>query len=240
MPFRLSNPVDADIAWCIHLHRNQPETCLGHLREHYPGSRIDLIVDGDLENVPRYQAVGARFGARVLPSEPLFKLETGHLFAERVLRQGLDGPEKYFLKIDPDTRIWRRFAWLPGIACSFGTLETMTMAFNDRVRHPPNIQGGCIGFTREVAEGVLASGLLTHERCATQARTGWARNMDCDVVVARGKMHDDFLLSWAVDAAGFPLVQHSEIASYWRNPVQNDDLRYAVTHPHKSMEGGGA
>ncbi|MCE9582432.1 MAG: hypothetical protein K8T20_08065 [Planctomycetes bacterium] len=236
MRLRRPDPPDSEIVWCMNLHKTHPGTSLQHLRESYPDSRLVLIVDGDSENLPRYQAVGREFRAQVLPGEPYFNLASGHRYVERVLRQGLAGPERYLFKIDPDTRIWRRFSWLPDFPCAFGTLETVTMAFGVRVGHPPNVQGGCMGYTREVIEGVLASGLLSSDRCVTNAASGWSRNKDCEHMVARGKVHDDFLSSWAVDAAGFPLCQHPEIASYWREAVPNENLAYVVTHPHKSME----
>lgn len=222
----------------MHLFRTRPEEALRRLRAAYPGSRIVLISDGDEENLGRYQAVAREYGAHLFPGEHLYRLETCHLFVERWLRLALEGPERFAFKIDPDTRLWRRFSWLPGIPCGFGTLETVTVAYGDRVGHPPNIQGGCIGATREVVEGTLAAGVLTWEKCVRDARSGWCRNRDCVHVLERGKTHDDFLASWAIDAAGFPVLQHPEIASYWRNPVPNGDLRFAVTHPHKGMEKG--
>ncbi|MCE9582433.1 MAG: hypothetical protein K8T20_08070 [Planctomycetes bacterium] len=236
MPFRKPDPADAEVAWCLQLHKSRPEECLRHLRASWPGSRVVLLVDGDPANLPRYQAIGREFRATVVPGEHLMKLDTCHRYVERLLQQGIAGPERYFFRIDPDTRIWRRFSWLPDLPCAFGTLETLSVAFRDRIRHPPNIQGGCVGFTREALEGTLASGVLTHDRCVTHAASGWARTRDCTHVVSRGMMLDDFLLSWAVDAAGFPIFPHAEIASFWRDPVPNDTGAFAVTHPHKDME----
>jgi hypothetical protein len=162
---------------------------------------------------------------------------TAHLYVDRLFQQALAGPERYFFRIDPDTRIWRRFAWLPDIPCAFGTLETVTEAFRERVRHPPNIQGGCIGMTREAIAAVRSAGILSYDRCVAHAGTGWMRARDCEHIAATGMVADDFVISWAIDAAGFPVVQHPEIASYWREPVPNAELAYAVTHPHKDMCG---
>jgi len=89
--------------------------------------------------------------------------------------------------------------------------------------------------TRDVAEEILASGVLSHERCVDQAQQGWVRNRDCDYVMSTGAMLDDFVISWAVDAAGFPILQHPEIASFWRNAEPNAKLTYAITHPHKEL-----
>ncbi len=235
MPYRVPDPPDATIAWCIQLYQSNPRNCLEYLRESYPSSRVVLIVDGDAENLPRYETVAREFRATIVRGEHLMQFTTNHLYVVRLLMQAVAGPERYFFRIDPDTRIWRRFAWLPDLACGFGTLETVTEHFRDRVRHPPNIQGGCLGLTRDVALGILASGVLSYERCVNQARQGWVRNRDCEYIMSTGMMFDDFVISWAVDAAGFPILQHPEIASFWRNAAPNADLTYAVTHPHKEM-----
>lgn len=236
MSYQIPDPPDATIAWCIQLYQSHPRRCLQYLRENYPCSRVVLLVDGDGENLRRYERLGQEFDAQVVPGEHLMKFDTSHRYVDRLLQQAVAGPEQYFFRIDPDTRIWRRFSWLPAVPCAFGTLETVTEAFKDRIRHPPNIQGGCIGMTRAAVEGVLSSKLLGYERCVTQARAGWVRTRDCEHVAANGMMLDDFVISWAVDAAGFPIVQHPEIASYWRGAVPNAELAYAVTHPHKDME----
>lgn len=236
---RIVEPADRDIAWCIQLYQSHPAACLQHLRKHYPDSRVVLLVDGDQGNLARYAELAAGFRAEIVSGEHLMAFSSSHLYVERMLRQALRGNERFYFRIDPDTRIWRRFRWLPEPACAFGTLETVSEAFRDRIRHPPNIQGGCIGFTREVVEGVLASGVLSHQRCVVEARAGWVRCADCEHVAGRGSMLDDYVLSWAVDAAGFPLVQHPEIGSYWRNALPNDALTFAVTHPHKELEAQG-
>lgn len=233
---RIVDPPDHDIAWCVQLYQSNPEACLRHLRTHYPGSRIVLLADGDSKSLPRYAKLATEFRANLVLGEHLMALSSSHLYVERMLRQALRGAERFYFRIDPDTRIWRRFSWLPDLACAFGTLETVSEAFKDRIRHPPNIQGGCIGFTREVVEGVLASDVLSHQRCVMDARAGWVRCADCEHIADRGMMLDDFVLSWAVDASGFPVLSHPEIASYWRNALPNGALSFAVTHPHKEME----
>ena len=233
---RIIEPADHDIAWCIQLYQSNPARCLQHLRTHYPDSRVVLLVDGDHGNLPGYEKLAAEFRAELVSGEHLMAFSSSHLYVERMLRQALRGSERFYFRIDPDTRIWRRFSWLPDLPCAFGTLETVSTAFQDRIRHPPNIQGGCIGFTREVVEGVLESGVLSHQRCVVEAREGWVRCADCEHIADRGMMLDDFVLSWAVDAAGFPIVSHPEIGSYWRKAVPNGALSFAVTHPHKEME----
>lgn len=232
MTFHTADPPDSTIAWCIQLYNSRPQRCLEYLRASYPDSRVVLVTDGDSSD---YTAIAAQYNAELVQGEHLMKFDTCHAYVERLLQQALKGDERYFFRIDPDARIWRRFSWLPSIDCEFGTIETITAAYKDKIRHPPNIQGGCLGLTRSVIEGILESNVLSYERCVTQARSGWVRNKDCEHSMGAKLMLDDFILSWAVDAAGFPIIQHPEIASYWREVTQNGDLRFAVTHPNKEM-----
>jgi hypothetical protein len=236
MSFRIVNPPDEEIAWCIQLYQSYPRQCLHYLRQSYPRSRVVLLVDGDAENVERYQALGREFQTQVIFGEHLMEFQTNHLYVARLMHQAVAGPETYFFRIDPDTRIWRRFSWLPGMSCAFGTLETVTVAFKDRIRHPPNIQGGCIGLTRDVSQSILTQDILSYDSCVKEARKGWVRTLDCEHLATSGKMLDDFVISWAVDTAGFPLIQHAEIASYWRDAINNKKLQFVVTHPHKEMD----
>jgi hypothetical protein len=235
MPFRVPDPPDTEIAWCIQLYQSYPRRCLQYLRQSYPRSRVVLLVDGDAGNIERYRQLGSEFQAQLVAGEHLMEFQTSHLYVARLLQQAVAGPETYFFRIDSDTRVWRRFTWLPELSCAFGSLETVTSGLNDRIRHPPNVQGGCIGLTRDVCKHILAAGILNYEACVTDARRGWVRSLDCEYVAANGSMLDDFVISWAVDAAGYPVVQHPEVASYWRNAVDNHEHAYAVTHPHKDM-----
>ncbi len=233
MGFHAPDPPDSSIAWCIQLYNSRPQKCLEYLRASYPDSRVVLLVDGDTTN--DYANIAAQYNAELVLGEHLMKFDTCHAYVERLLLQALKGGERYFFRIDPDARIWRRFSWLPNSDCEFGTLETITAAYKDKIRHPPNIQGGCLGLTRGVIERILESNVLSHERCVEQARNGWVRNKDCEHSMAAKLMLDDFIISWAVDVAGFPITQHPEIASYWREVTENGNLQFAVTHPNKEM-----
>ena len=65
-------------------------------------------------------------------------------------------PTRYLLKIDPDTVIHRRFKYLPVRNGLFGTLQTQVVS--------PSVQGGCMGFTQQVARQILQSEMLRDSR----------------------------------------------------------------------------
>jgi len=162
---------------------------------------------------------------------------TGHLYVLRMLRALLAGPEQYLFRIDPDTLVWRTFTKLPSFTCLFGTMETISEGQSDEIQSPPNIQGGCIGMTRDAASAIVESGLLTQDNCADNCYTTWVRCRDMELTVARGRCSDDFIMSWAAGSLDIPIIDYSEIRSRWRRPISNHNLRYAVTHPHKSING---
>jgi hypothetical protein len=199
-------PDDDDVAFGIQVFESydQLSWCLPHLRGHYPSSRVMIIADGD-----------------------------GHRYARRLLGCLLSGPERYLFRLDPDALVWRRFTSLPRFSCMFGTIETLSEAHLDEVRFPPNLQGGCIGLTRDVASEILGSRLLTKRNCSVAPESTWARCRDMQMTVNRGAVSDDFLLTWAAGELGIPIVDSPEIRSRWRRTPSNDNRRYAVTHPHK-------
>jgi hypothetical protein len=145
----------------------------------------------------------------------------------------MPGPETYTFKIDPDTRVWRRFQRLPGFSSIFGTLETATEHRREEVRGAANVQGGCIGATRGAIAAILESGVVNYHSCTVDFARTWARCGDMTSAAARGIFCDDFVISWAAHEIGLPLVECAEIRSRWRSTVMNDDGRYAVTHPNK-------
>jgi hypothetical protein len=229
---------DADIAWTMQLYRcrEQLAWCLRTLRSAYPGARVSLIVDGDDE---RYEDLADQFGCSLLRGSHWLSLETCHLYIERLLTVMTSGPEPYTIKIDPDTKVWRRFERLPGFSSIFGTLENVTENLRDEVRGAANVQGGCIGATRDALVAILESGILSHRSCAVEYRRTWARCVDMMSVASRGRFCDDFVISWAAHELGIPIVESAEIRSRWRRTADNADLQYAVTHPHK-LRGVGA
>jgi len=226
------------VAWCVQAHgsRAQLEWWAPLARRHFPGSRIVIISDGDDD---RYDDLAARYRFDYIRGQHLMALDSADLYVTRLLNALLAGPETYLFRIDPDARICRRFRQLPAFSSIFGTLETVTAGLGIAIDVPANVQGGCIGFTRDAATEILESGVLSSESCVRDWRTTWARTPEMQAVAARGSICDDFILSWAAHKVRIPFVESDEIRSYWRGRVVNDSLRYAVTHPHKIADQSG-
>jgi hypothetical protein len=223
---------DNEFVWAVQLYRSRDplQWFLPLLRQHYPHSRVVLIVDGDGE---RYDDIAEAHGCQLVYGDHWMTLPHTQQYVQRLLRHLLDGPELYLFRIDPDARVWRRFSELPAFSSVFGTLETISEGYRDEILTPANVQGGCLGLTHDAASEILSSGVLTHESCASNFRQTWARCRDQVSAAETGLFCDDFVLSWAAHQLAIPIVEAREIRSRWRRPVHNEDLRYAITHPHK-------
>jgi hypothetical protein len=223
---------DAEFAFAIQLYRSRDQLawCLPQLRCHYPQSRVVLIVDGDGQ---RYDDLAEEYHCGLVYGEHWMTLPHAHEYVARLLQHLVEGPEGYLFRIDPDVRIWRRFSELPAFTSVFGTLETITEGYRDEIRTPPNVQGGCLGFTHDAAREILGSGVLTYQNCAEDFRRTWARCRDQAAAATTGRFNDDYVISWAAHQCEIPIVDAKEIRSRWRRTIVNDDLRYAITHPHK-------
>jgi hypothetical protein len=222
---------DSDVVWTFQLYNSyaQLDWCLAHLRAIYPHARVVLIADGDGVD---YGVLAEKHVCEYYRGEHWMTLEHSHLYVARLLELSLTGDETYCFRIDPDARVWRRFTSLPAFSAIFGTLETISEG-QSQIQVPANVQGGCLGLTRDAAAAILASGRLNKSNCQRRALLTWARCRDMRLKVTRGSFSDDFILSWAAHECGIPIVDCAEIRSHWRRRINNYGLQYAVTHPHK-------
>ncbi|MDT4968323.1 MAG: hypothetical protein QOJ64_3060, partial [Acidobacteriota bacterium] len=153
---------DDDLTFFALVYKNYDATaeCLLDLRRHYPSSRVILRSDGDPD--PRFPILARRNEVDFRAEPRLFGIENGGAVIERMLVIFLEKPTRYLIKIDPDTVIHRRFQYLPIRSGLFGTPQGG--------EETPSIQGGCIGFTRDIAQRILQSGMLRDSRLKEPAR----------------------------------------------------------------------
>ena len=71
-----------------------------------------MISDGD--NDPRYERLSKRFNTDFISGERLYPVENGGRMLQRMLDTFLEQPSSYLMKLDTDTRIHRRFRFMPG------------------------------------------------------------------------------------------------------------------------------
>lgn len=203
--------------------------CLADLRRHFPRARLAVRADGDAD--PRYAAFRERFAADVYYGPRLFTVENGGALVSTMLEMFLLTDCRYLFKIDPDTHVHRPFRELPLQDCIFGTVQGETAS--------PSIQGGCLGITRNAARALLDSKLLAApELCCPQTKAHEATYWRIMAERAQrvGLASFDWSIGWAAQQLNLPLHSFSEVRSTWQTPAENNDLRYAITHPREASQ----
>jgi len=158
-------------------------------------------------------------------------VQHGGQIVQRMLDVFLERPVGWLLRIDTDTRVHRRFRFLPQGTCVFGTLEHRTATHREPL-DPPVVHGGCLGFTRAAAARLQASRVFLDPRLSDWRGT-WATTTDARERATNGRVSFDHLVRWGCRELGLELREFAEVRSLWRTPVLNPGLRYAATHPHK-------
>lgn len=225
----LTNYSDDDLTFFALVYHDYDATtnCLRDLRKHYPTSRVILRSDGDPDR--RFPLVANHYQADFHGEHRLFPIENGGAVIERMFTLFLENPTRYLFKIDPDTVIHRRFKYLPERSVLFGTPQG--------TQETLSIQGGCMGFTRDVAEQILKSGRLRDNRLTDPARylndSPYFLRM-ADRVDRCGLASFDWIIAWIAREQGIPIYGFDEVNSDWQQAPLNPGDRYAVSHPRHS------
>ena len=201
---------------------------VARIRAAYPSARVVLLVDPvERSRVPLASwSLGMRVEARPVPPE-LYAVRRGGQVVQEHLDTALEGSARWWFKVDPDTVVRRALTRLPADECFFGTMQGGAPG--------RSLQGGCIGGTRAAVERLATSGVLLSPKLSDFAST-WARSNPNLLDRGRaGFVSFDFVHAWACRELGITLRDHPEICSEWRQPPADPD-RYAITHPHKSLD----
>lgn len=223
---------DDELTFCLQVFRDHAlaRACLASVRGAYPGARVVLVSDGDDD--PRWPRLAARHGAEYVRGERLYAVACGGCIVARLLELHLERPSAWLFRIDTDTRVHRRFRYLPRGCCVFGTLEHHTYAHREPLV-PPVVQGGCMGFTLEAVERLHASRVFDSPALRDPAAS-WADTRDARERARGGRVSFDHLVRHGCRQTGVELREFDEVRSRWRGRVPNPGLRHAVTHPHKA------
>lgn len=217
---------DNDLTFFALVYKDYDATaaCLTDLRKNYPSSRVVLRSDGDHD--PRFPLLASAHSVDFRKESRLFRIENGGAVIERMLQIFLETPTRYLFKIDPDTAIHRRFKYLPLRSGVFGTLQC--------VEETPSVQGGCMGLTRDAAEEILQSRMLSDARLKEPGKfiheSAYFFRM-ADRANRCGLASFDWIVPWIAGELGIPLFRFDEVNCGWQQPPLNPQDRYAVTHP---------
>ncbi len=217
---------DSDITFYLQLYRDHEaaDLCLRRLRSSFPDSRVIVRSDGDDD--PRHASFVSRYNVEYFPEDRVFTVENGARAVARMFELFRLEPTDFLFKLDPDSAVHRRFKFLPRRNSHFGTLQNSAGC--------TSIQGGCMGFTIDVANEIFDSGLLNLADFATPS----ARRTESqywEILAQRaqrvGLASFDWSLGWIATRLEIRLLEFPEVRSTWKTPVDNQDLRFAITHP---------
>lgn len=189
---------------------------LASVRAHYPDQPIFVISDG-MQN-PDYPRVCAEYGAEYVLGERLKILDKGGAWWYRHFKKAASYPFDFFFKIDPDTRIHRKFRSIPEWEL-FGSKAST------------NIQGGIQGFRRSAVDKIIRSRLL--DSPALKNPETWTKHdVTREYVRATGQISTDFVLMHVIHQLKMTWGNWEEVDSLWHpdRPFRTD---VAATHPHK-------
>ncbi len=218
-------PKEKDLTFFINVYRDVDllYNCLFQLRKHYPKCPLILRSDGD--NNPAIKELSEKYNATFFYRERLIELKFGGAIVHEMLELFLRNSNSRFLfKMDPDTLVHRKFNSLPGNSCIFGMVQEEAGL--------KSIQGGCIGFTRDIAQDLMQSQYFLDPNFATNPPI-WAISKPLKNYAAKGFTSFDWTIGWACKTNNIKLVNWPEIKSEWKITPKNPDNQYAITHPHK-------
>lgn len=224
---------DEDITFYIQVYKEfvDVHVCLLKLRKVFKKSNIILLSDGDYDT--RYKIFEKRFNVKFVMGRRLIGIENGGKMLERAFKIFLKNKTKYFIKIDPDTNVHRRFKYLLHGNIIFGTLEHETVT-NKTKLDPPNVQGGFIGLPSKSIEKIIKSNILKSDKLLDYKKTYMKNIPELYILAERDKrISDDFMLRYICNELKINFVNFDEVFSSFFLIEEELEKDYAVTHPHK-------
>lgn len=220
----LNNVLDFTFVVSCFEQANLAWASLGALRRVYPNERIVFFSDGDPH--PMLVEIARRLGLEFVAGSRLHLAEHGGRLWQGYLEKFLERPTSHLVKVDCDTKAWRRMTWPAPSDCVCGDLRPCEP---EGFMH---VQGGCKVIGAEACKVLAGSGVLLDERykdvssyCGPErAASLLPTRLGCE----------DRYMAHACRRSGVPLRRHPEVLSRpFGPPPSNPGLRLAFTHPHK-------
>lgn len=217
---------DTDITFHFRTYKDldQAKWTFANIRRNFPQSRIMIISDGDRDIYPEDFPLHR---VDFYPCENLTHIECGGKLIQRAVELFLKAPTKYFIKIDTDTGVHRRFNWLPKGRGMFGSLQSDG--------YINSIQGGFLGMDFTTVVDIYQSGICMSPLLEDYANTYALSPFVLSYCESRVKICEDFLYGYVAAKLGIPLFGFDEVKSNWKNYVENKNMRWAITHPCKDL-----
>lgn len=203
--------------------------CLASFRRSYLMEDLAVILDG-VEREDVVDMARNVFNAKVVRGDRLkCRAEGGKWWHRFAIQAKALGSSDVVLKLDPDTRIWRRFKTFPESEV-FGAI-----AYAGSPRE--HVQGGCQGLRRSFIRRLIESRIALDD-----ALTVHANYFPRGAVWDPEGMSTDHSLMWMARRLGAKWEDWPEVSSFGgaalppANPVTDGVHKYAATHPHKAAD----
>ncbi len=226
----------------------QLEWCISHLRKSYHEANVILISDGHRD--PMY--LPEKYNTIFIAGQKLKIISCGALWWKRFFTEALKTNADIIFKIDPDTKIWRRLNYLPS-SDFFGMLEGTAYIQG-------GCQGFNRKFAEKIIESKITEeenyknqdfwGNPDFKACNPDPNyfsTDWSMIHMAKRLNATLEKHPEIYSRWVPfdflrkAPANWTMQQFAEDyqipkeSEFWKIFVDenNQDLKYAITHPHK-------
>lgn len=224
---------DLNIAFYMRVYKEDQKLAhvsLKFIRKFYKKSTIFIVSDGvyDLS----LTQLANEFEAELWLTPRLYEPQFGGRIVSSQLSLWSQVSANYFVKIDPDAIMYRRFKNLPSNPGIYGSMQ-----HGDRMGEKvTSIQGGCTLHVGRSTIGPLSEALLDNKIITNPEIWGGKRVMNRLSTI--GITSDDWIREYAARVANVKIEHYSEINSVWKPPaplnqIIDGEYQYAVTHPHK-------
>ena len=219
----------------VYKDQNLAKFRLKELNSLYAENEIDIVVisDGVIDENFAEFCKGIHSLHYEVGDRRKLSIEFGGAWVERFMARCLELSDfDILLKIDPDTKFFRRFNYFPN-EDYFGNRRKSKYA-----SEYDHIQGGCKGFKREAVERILESGLLQDE--FYKGNMKFAYNRFSQIYIRPGEEPEDSLLMvedaliWdVVKRIGGTIGEWDEVNCHTPTFVPDNlmDGDYAAIHP---------
>jgi hypothetical protein len=217
---------DTDVAFYMRAIRSERPLAIRALtfvRNSFPRSKVFLVSDGDYD--AGWTDLIDDFGLELWITPRLYNPAFGARIVAFQLDLWRQVGTRWFVKIDPDTIVWRRPSHLPVPPGTWGTLQSAGGLFS--------VQGGCVIHSGVDELSALAPVLRRKEIISAPLGT-WVRADTVRDRLAAGVVSDDWIRGWAMTKAGLQQEHHPEVRSSWKDePMPTAEI--AISHPHKKL-----
>ena len=206
------------------------------LNELYFLNAVDILIllDGEDAASDQFKSEVVARNIKLIAGERL-KDKNGGKWLQRIFVDFLKEFPLYdgFLRLDPDTKVWRQPKYFPTNSGLFGDIYFLR-------NFGKTIHSACMGVWTEAAIKIVRSGLLNNEKFSDLKRWGYPRysllKFPEEAESSENIAFTEEILTQTCRTLGIPVDVWGEVRGSMKNRTgipNNEDLRWFATHPHR-------